>query len=82
MSFFDNKGEVNASSLRDALTQIAKYASILESNQPSNAGLAGQVMSDSSRDELVAKAIQTQDGKIALAQAMVQDQNLVYSVNA
>ena len=68
---FNSSGELNASSLKDAITQIAKYASILEENQPSNAGLAGQVsLSDEKRDELVARAISTQEGKIALAQAM------------
>jgi len=68
---FNNKGELNASSVRDALAQIAKFASILEENQPSNAGLAGQPsLSDEKRDDLIARAIQTQEGKIALAQAM------------
>ena len=71
MNMFNSSGELNASSLKDAITQIAKYASILEENQPSNAGLAGQVsLSDEKRDELVARAISTQEGKIALAQAM------------
>ena len=71
MNMFNNKGELNASSVRDALAQIAKFASILEENQPSNAGLAGQPsLSDEKRDDLIARAIQTQEGKIALAQAM------------
>ncbi len=69
MSMFNSKGEVNAGSLKEALETIAKYASILEENQPSNAGLAGNV-SDDRRDELISRAIMTQDGKIALAQAM------------
>lgn len=68
---FNNKGEINASSVKEALTTIAKYASILEDNQPSNTGLAGQPsLSDDKRDELVSRAIMTQEGKIALAQAM------------
>ena len=71
MTMFNNKGELNASSVRDAIAQLSKYASILEDNQPSNAGLAGQVgLSDDKRDDLIARAIQTQEGKIALAQAM------------
>ncbi|HUU86750.1 MAG TPA: HK97-fold major capsid protein [Candidatus Glassbacteria bacterium] len=38
---------------------------------PSNATIAGQPgLNDSKRDELIATAIQTQEGKIALAQAM------------
>jgi hypothetical protein len=71
MNMFNNKGEINASSVKEALTTIAKYASILEDNQPSNTGLAGQPsLSDDKRDELVSRAIMTQEGKIALAQAM------------
>lgn len=71
MSMFSNKGEMNASSLKDALQTLVKYASVLEENTPSNMGLAGQVgLSDDKRDELISRAIMTQDGKIALAQAM------------
>ena len=71
MNMFNNKGEVNAGSLKDALAQLVKYASILEENMPSNAGLAGQPsVSDDKRDELISRAIMTQDGKVALAQAM------------
>jgi hypothetical protein len=71
MNMFNSKGEMNASSLKDALTTLVKYASILEENAPSNIGLAGQPqLSDDKRDELISRAIMTQDGKIALAQAM------------
>lgn len=71
MNMFNNAGQLNASSLKDALQQIVKIASILEENQPSNMGLAGQPsLSDDRRDDLIARAIQTQDGKVALAQAM------------
>jgi len=69
MSLFNNKGEINASSLRDALSVVAKYASVLEENQPSNTSLAGS-MTDDARDTLISRAILTQDGKIALAQSM------------
>ena len=76
MNMFNNRGEMNASSLKEALTQLVKYASILEDNQPSNLGLAGQPsMSDDHRDELISRAIMTQDGKIALAQAMANPIN-------
>ena len=71
MSMFNNQGQVNAGSLKDALQTLVKYASILEENTPSNQGLAGQPsMSDNQRDDLISRAIMTQDGKIALAQAM------------
>lgn len=71
MSLFNNKGEINASSVKEAMQVLAKYASILDENQPSNMSLAGQPgASDSQRDELISRAIMTHEGKIALAQAM------------
>jgi hypothetical protein len=71
MSLFTTHGEVNANSVRDALNTLVKYAAIIEENAPANTGLAGQPsLNDDRRDELIARAIMTQDGKIALAQAM------------
>lgn len=71
MNMFNSQGQMNASSLKDALQTLVKYAAVLEENQPSNMGLAGQPsLSDDKRDELISRAIMTQDGKIALAQAM------------
>ena len=71
MNMFNSKGEMNASSLKEALQTLVKYAAVLEENTPSNMGISGQhSVSDDKRDELIARAIQTQDGKIALAQAM------------
>jgi hypothetical protein len=71
MNMFNNGGQLNASSFKDSLQQLIKFASILEDNVPSNQGLAGQPsLSDDKRDELIVRAIMTQDGKIALAQAM------------
>src|SRR5260370_39688229 len=67
---FSNSGVLNASSVQDALQSIVKLAALLESNSPSNAGLTAPSVSDSSRDDLISRAIQTQEGKIALAQAM------------
>lgn len=65
---FNNKGEINASSVQDALAVIAKYAAIND-NEPSNLGLGGS-LSDDAKDELISRAINTQEGKFALAQAM------------
>lgn len=71
MSLFTTHGEMNAVSVKDALNTLVKYASILEEGVPANTGLAGQPsIDDGKRDELIARAIMTQDGKIALAQAM------------
>ena len=71
MSMFNAQGEMNASSVKDALSTLAKYASVLEENQPANTALAGQpALNDTKTDELVSRAILTQDGKVALAQSM------------
>ena len=71
MNMFNGKGELNAYSLKEAMETIAKYASILQENQPSSFALSGQPsVSNEQRDELVARALLTQDGKVALAQAM------------
>lgn len=70
MSMFDYKGELNASSLKDSLQNIMKFAAALE-NAPSNAALTGNAtLSDEKRDDLISRAISTQDGKLSLAQAM------------
>ena len=71
MNMFSNSGQVNAGSFKEALQALVKYAAILEENVPANQGLAGPpALSDDKRDELITRAIMTQDGKIALAQAM------------
>ncbi len=68
---FDNRGQLNASSLQDALQQLVKVASVLQDNLPSNTGLTGSnTLSPEKEDELISRAIFTQDGKIALAQVM------------
>lgn len=71
MSMFNTQGELNASNLQEALGSLAKYASILQENLPSNVGLAGQPsLNDAKREELISRAIMTHEGKLALAQAM------------
>lgn len=68
---FNSQGQLNASSIQDAFQTIVKYASVLQENQPANAALAGQPsVNDGKRDELISRAIMTQEGKVALAQAM------------
>ena len=81
MNMFNNKGELNAGSLKEAMGQIVRYASLLEENNPSNTGLTSPNVSDSRRDDLVARAINTQEGKVSLAQAMANPirRNLDYS---
>lgn len=70
-SCYGQQAQLGGSNVRDALAQIVKYASVLEELQPSNTGLAGQPsFSDQQRDELVKRAMMSQEGKIALGQAM------------
>jgi hypothetical protein len=70
-SLYNARGELNASSLKDAMQTLSKFASILEENAPSNLALSGQpTFNDDKRDELISRAIMTHEGKIALAQAM------------
>lgn len=66
---FNNKGELNASSLKDALAQISKFASLMDDNAPSNASFSSSVP-ESQRDALIARAISSQEGKLVLAAAM------------
>lgn len=70
-NIFNNHGELNASSVQDALSQIVKYASVIEELQPSS-GLQSQgtTLSDDQRDDMIKQALMTQEGKIALGQAM------------
>lgn len=70
-STYGKKGELGGSNVKDALSQIVKYASILEELEPSNTALAQRPSyTDQQRDELIKRALMTQDGKVALGQAM------------
>lgn len=70
-SSYGKQGQLNGGSVKEALANIVKYASILEELQPANTGLAQQPSySDEQRDELIKRALLTQEGKLALAQAM------------
>jgi hypothetical protein len=68
MSYFNNKGELNASSVKEALAQIAKFASVLEDNSPSDLGM--NAVAARNDDELVSRALNTSEGKLALASSM------------
>jgi len=70
-NIFNTHGELNAANVKDALSQIVKYASVIEDLQPSNAGLSQAAsLTDEQRDEMIKQALMTQEGKIALGQAM------------
>ena len=70
-SIFSTQGELNAMNERDALSQIVKYASIIQNNQSANQGLAqAPSFTEEQKDELVRRALMTSEGKVALGQAM------------
>lgn len=71
MSVFNTHGELNALSDRDALSQIVKYASIIQTNQSANQNLAGTPsFTEEQKDELIRRALMSTEGKVALGQAM------------
>ena len=70
-TLFNTQGTLNAASMKDALNQLVKYASIIEETQSANQSLAGKPsFNDEQRDELVKQALTSEQGKIALGQAM------------
>lgn len=70
-NIFNTHGELNAANVQDALSQIVKYASIIEDLNPANAAQASAPsLNDEQRDEMIKQALMTQEGKIALGQAM------------
>lgn len=68
---FNKSGELNALSTKDAVEGLAKYAGILQNHMSANQTLAGKPSySEQQKDEMVKRALLSQDGKIALGQAM------------
>lgn len=81
-NIFNTHGELNAGNVQEALKQIIKYAAVIEELQPSNATIAsGPSLNDDQRDEMIKQALLTQEGKVALGQAMATPirRNLDYS---
>jgi hypothetical protein len=68
---FNTNGELNASNVQEALAQIVKYASVIE-DLKSSSDMVGTApsLNDGQRDEMIKQALMTQEGKIALGQAM------------
>lgn len=82
MSLFNQKGELNALSTKDALSAITKMARVIEDNASSNQSLAGRPsFTEQQKDEMIKRALLTADGKVALGQAMALPirRNLDYS---
>jgi hypothetical protein len=68
---FNTNGELNAPNVQEALAQIVKYASVIE-DLKSSSDMVGTApsLNDGQRDEMIKQALMTQEGKIALGQAM------------
>ncbi len=70
-TLFDNKGQVNAFNKAEALSELVRLANVISSNQPANSGLAPQkTYSDEASEAMLKRALETQEGKIALGQSM------------
>lgn len=73
---FNQNGQLNAYDRADALTQLVRYAQVLSNNQgqpmSTMPGTAAQepTASDEQREALLRQALLTQEGKVALGQAM------------
>jgi hypothetical protein len=71
MSIFNTHGELSAENVQEALGQIVKYAAVIEQLTPSSSSLSkSPSLSEEQRDEMISKALMTQEGKVALGQAM------------
>jgi len=71
MSIFNTHGELTAESVQDALGQIVKYASVIESLAPANSSLSqSPSLTEEARDEMISRALLSTEGKVALGQAM------------
>lgn len=70
-TIFNAQGELSAKNVKDALATIVKYASVMDELSPSSSALSDTPsFSESQRDEMIHQALSTQEGKIALGQAM------------
>jgi len=70
-TMFNQAGEINASSNADHLQQLVKFAKSIAENVPSNYGVAGEhSYSEAEKDALIKEALFSEQGKVALGQAM------------
>ena len=70
-NMFNTHGELNDSNVKEALQQIVKYAAVIEDLGSANDSTAtAPSLTDGQRDEMIKQALMTQEGKIALGQAM------------
>ena len=70
-NLFNQNGELGAENVKQALSQIVKYAALIEELQPSSHGFAqSSGFSEDQKDQLIKSALETSEGKIALGQVM------------
>jgi len=68
---FNQQGQLNAGDRADAIAQIVRYANVLNSTQPANTAISERPKySAEAREAMLKKALMTQEGKVALGQAM------------
>ena len=67
---FNSKGEINANSNAEAINKLVAYAQALATNSLAPNSPAGIAMSDDEKESLLVKAMQSERGRTALAQAM------------
>ncbi len=71
MSIFNTHGELTAENVQDALGQIVKYASVIEQLAPASSSLSqSPSLTEEARDEMISRALLSNEGKVALGQAM------------
>jgi len=69
-NMFDKSGDMNAYSKKEALDQLLSYAQALATGPNSNSPVLEPSVTDGEKEALLMKALSTERGKIALAQAM------------
>jgi len=67
---FNKSGDMNAYSKKEALDQLLSYAQALATGPNSNSPVTEPTVTDNEKEALLMKALSTERGKIALAQAM------------
>ena len=67
---FNKSGDMNAYSRKEALDQLLSYAQALATGPNSNSPVTEPTVTDNEKEALLMKALSTERGKIALAQAM------------
>lgn len=67
---FNSKGELNAASSADAINKIVAFAQAMQNGVTAAPSTNASANTDDAREALLVKAMQSERGKVALAQAM------------